>query len=812
MGGEINELCAIAGDFARDLKASRVDYRLGLVEFRDFPLTCDDSRKTSCGDPDGFAYKIMGDGNLTEEVGTFSTWLKSLNAKGGGDGPEAVLAALRHSMSDLQWRSEAEKTIIVLTDAPPHTDGDCCNAEGDTLEGTIFALTGKGARVHVIGPNDPSLRRIANETGGQFYRIRSGLSLKPLLKEITGAMSCNFWVETETSCEDNVLKAKVRLVGKEELPFVEGQTESWMYLDQAGSKARYNLSYDSMAEAYVKEVPNVCGPIELTVYGHAGERSTVQTVQVECRACAAAAEKEQGTLSISGRIYDDSNGDGVRGADEEGLEGWSALLRKPDGGSADQETDRNGYYIFTGLLPGSYKVLANAHENWTATAPETGMRDAELVDVHESDIDFGFMSKQIENQPLEIAYKFNETFGGLYNDYFTSVQLTPDGGYILAGSNELFRKEYEEAYSDSSAWILKVDSKGKELWNKTLRIGSNSEFYSVQATNDDGYIFAGWSGEDIDWKGGAWLIKIDSEGNEIWNKTYLRERRDSEFSELTSVNPTSDNGFILAGGSDPWIPGEFHPYTWLIKTDSEGNEIWDKKFDIVFSKGSDWPPQSLQVLPAQDGNFILTGNVYGGDAILIKIDSEGNEIWNKTIWNETEAINGYRCSPRSIQPAIDGGYTIAGYLSTAWEGDEDAWLLKVDAEGNELWNKTFGVGLFNNITWPYSVSTFTSAQTTPNGDCILAGRLGTTNDDRWTSARRSISDAWLLKVDSEGNELWNKTFGGSNYDSVSSVQPTRDGGFILAGITDSFGAGMTDAWLLKVDADRNTVSLPIQAG
>ncbi|HSD57281.1 MAG TPA: vWA domain-containing protein, partial [Methanotrichaceae archaeon] len=262
MGGEINELRAIARDFAKDLDASRIDYRLGLVEFRDFPQSCKGSDVTACGSPGDFPYIVKGDGNLTTEIDTFNSWLKELKAGGGGSfGPEAVLAAIRHAMSDCQWRSDAEKVIIVLTDAPPHPDGDCCNAEGDTLEGTIFGLAGEGARAYVVGPENAALKRIAGDTGGQFYKIRSGVSLKPLLKEITGAMSCSFRIETEATCENKTLVAKVRLVGKEVIPYVAGQTEAWMYINQSRSSSRYNLNYDSTTGAYLAEVPGVCGPV-----------------------------------------------------------------------------------------------------------------------------------------------------------------------------------------------------------------------------------------------------------------------------------------------------------------------------------------------------------------------------------------------------------------------------------------------------------------------------------------------------------------------------------------------------------------------
>ena len=324
MEGEINELSAIARGFASDREASRIDHRLGLVEFRDFPKTCGGGDEATCGSPGDFPYKAKGDGNLTGDISTFNSWLRELKV-GGGGGPEAVLAALRHAVSNCQWRDDAEKVIIVVTDAGPHPDGDCCNAEEDTLDGTIFGLTSEGARVNVIGPDDAAMRRIAGETGGQFFKIRSGLSLKPLLKEITGAMSCSFKVEAETTCLNRTLEAKVRLVGKEVIPFVAGHTEAWMYLDQAGSKSRYNLSYDQAAGAYLAEVPDICGPVELTVYGRVGERSAVQTEQVECGTC----DKSQDTLSISGRVFNDINNDGVKGADEPGLEGWDVVQRRP---------------------------------------------------------------------------------------------------------------------------------------------------------------------------------------------------------------------------------------------------------------------------------------------------------------------------------------------------------------------------------------------------------------------------------------------------------------------------------------------------
>ena len=209
MGGEINELRATANKFATDLEEYQIDYKLGLVEFRDFPITCGEGKKFQCGSPGDFAYNVKGNGTLTSEIRTFSVWLDELEAGGGGSGgPEAVLAALRHAGTDILWRDDSEKAIILLTDAGPHPDGSCCNAEGDTLNGTIFGLTHLGVRVNVIGPDESSLEKSAKDTGGQFFKIRSGLSLKPLLEKITEAMSYSFNVTVDATCNNGTLVSR----------------------------------------------------------------------------------------------------------------------------------------------------------------------------------------------------------------------------------------------------------------------------------------------------------------------------------------------------------------------------------------------------------------------------------------------------------------------------------------------------------------------------------------------------------------------------------------------------------------------------
>ena len=142
----------------------------------------------------------------------------------------------------------------------------------------------------------------------------------------------------------------------------------------------------------------------------------------------------------------------------------------------------------------------------------------------------------------------------------------------------------------------------------------------------------------------------------------------------------------------------------------------------------------------------------------------------------------------SVQQTLDGGYILAGWTESYGAGKKDAWLIKTDANGSEQWNKTFGGKGDDGAN---------SVQQTSDGGYILAGYT--------ESYGAGMHDVWLVRTDAKGNELWNRTFGGSNNDEASSVQQTSDGGYILAGSTYSYGAGNSNAWLIKTNANGKEV-------
>ena len=195
---------------------------------------------------------------------------------------------------------------------------------------------------------------------------------------------------------------------------------------------------------------------------------------------------------------------------------------------------------------------------------------------------------------------------------------------------------------------------------------------------------------------------------------------------------------------------------------------------------------SSYLYTAQEGEHVLTVKA----THILGIDTQTWLILTNLTFNKTYGGSGVDWA-YAVQQTSDGGYILAGETLSFGAGSADAWLIKTDADGNKVWDKTFG-----GSSWDEGLA----VQQTSDGGYILAGPTN--------SFGAGSMDAWLIKTDADGNKVWDKIFGGSGDDVARAVQQTSDGGYILAGYTGSFGAGVYDAWLIKTDAEGNAPAKP----
>ena len=356
------------------------------------------------------------------------------------------------------------------------------------------------------------------------------------------------------------------------------------------------------------------------------------------------------------------------------------------------------------------------------------------------------------------------TYGGDKDDR-ANIQQTSDGGYIMAGETESF------GAGKGDLWVLKLRLDGTIDWQKTYGGASSDWANFVQQTSDGGYILAGATDSFGAGRGNLWVLKLRPDGTVEWQKTYGGVSSDWAF----SVQQTRDGGYIVAGSTYSFGAGKGD--LWVLKLRPDGTVEWQKTY------GGDYMDIAGIVQQTSDGGYIVPGatksfGAGGGDLWVLKLRPDGTVEWQKTYGGDSKDWTLF------VHQTSDGGYVVAGGTSSFGAGGGDLWVLKLGPDGTIGWQKTYG----GNHDDGGGI-----IQQANDGGYIVAG--GT------ESFGAGDRDLWILKLRADGTVEWQKTYGGNHDDGGGIIQQANDGGYIVSGTTESFGAGKRDIWVLRLRPD-----------
>jgi hypothetical protein len=301
-------------------------------------------------------------------------------------------------------------------------------------------------------------------------------------------------------------------------------------------------------------------------------------------------------------------------------------------------------------------------------------------------------------------------------------------------------------------------------WEKTYGgSGDDRAFFAVATTG--GYLVVGSSTSNEKASTEAWAVRVNNEGNALWNRKY-KQNMGAEFRSAICL----EDGFLLVGNTF-LASGEIKGYA--VKIDTEGNPLWNVVLDTgnglnkIFSASKS--PNGFVLVGLADSARGKSSEVW-----LVGLDVDGNVNWNKTFGGAGENAG------RSVT-VVQSNIMVAGYSDISGTGNYDFLVIKTDMSGNLLWNKTYG-GLESDKAY--------SIISAPDG-AVIAG------DTRSKGA--GDTDAWVIKIDLDGNMIWDKTVGGIGFDTPSYVTPSNANGYIVCGTTFSSGNGNRDFWIFEIN-------------
>ena len=427
---------------------------------------------------------------------------------------------------------------------------------------------------------------------------------------------------------------------------------------------------------------------------------------------------------------------------------------------------------------------------------------------------------------------WEKTYGGKHAEFLYDAIPTPDYGFILAGSSISGKNGNKEDNNkgDLDYWLWKMDEKGNLDWQKSFGGNQVDLLQSIAITSDGGFILGGTSSsnkgidklEDCKGQEDFWVIKLNAKGQELWQKTI----GGSGMEKLLSIAQTKDGGYILGGTSSSNTSPDLekNPFGksedsrgnldfWIVKLKADGSMQWQKTI------GGQYVDELKSISQTKDGGYILGGysnspvsgdkteaNFGLGDYWIVKIDETGTIEWQRTLGGDKDD------NLFTLSQTKDGGFIVGGNSnsgatnskSKSSQNGSDFWVLKLDEKGEIDWQETYNYGKIDVLTsivenkdGSYLIGGYAQSEAKANVQKILGKSL--------SSDKEGINDYIALKINAKGEEIWSQTVGSKGDEVLKKLLETRDGGYLLAGTSKGSASrdkksakGGSDFWVVKL--------------
>jgi gliding motility-associated-like protein len=427
----------------------------------------------------------------------------------------------------------------------------------------------------------------------------------------------------------------------------------------------------------------------------------------------------------------------------------------------------------------------------------------------------------------QLTIEWERTYGGVGWEEVNAMSLTNDGGYIFGGITTTLapapgtdissttKDTVEWPIRTGDFWLLKTDGDGNMEWER--RIGGDAEdrLWDIRQAPDGGFIMGGesrsnkWEDHSEQLRGviDAWLVKTDALGNIEWERSLGGV--DSDL--IRVILPIPDgSGYLLAGHSNSDMGFEKSENSrgnndfWIVRIDAQGNVLWDK---TIGGSGEDIL-NDAEI--AHGGGFVLVGQstspigfdktspLFGlNDYWVVRVDDLGNILWQRSFGGDNED------SCNDILVTSNGGYLLSGHsVSPSGFGQRDAWFISINGAGGTNWERRYG-GQSADIGY--------AAAQNPLGYYMAVGVSFSLPDSISGVGNKSsqligASDSWVLFLDPDGNKLWDESLGGSQSEKFEHIARAHGYGYIMAGISGSGisppyksedNKGGNDFWILR---------------